>query len=145
MFVQGLPDHLRYIGCGDFDIAIASQGCHWCRVGSIEFCLGYHVFLQHILQPRLASRNGTLRIGQGIAARGTGQQGNHHSGFCQAEVARVLSVIDIGRSTNPICAGTKINGIQVQSQNLFAGQLSLNLQGEGNLLEFAQVDIVTVK
>ena len=114
-----MAHHLCYVRRLDFDIAVVAGRADRLSVCSCEFGLANHAFPKHIPEPRTAPLDGAHGTAQGIAGRRAGQQGDHHRRLGESEFARLLTIVDKGRSADAIRARAEVNRVEVKGEDFF--------------------------
>ena len=122
-----LTNHFGNVGRVHLDVAIMARRTHRFSVGERKLLLGNHSLSHHVFKARSPAFDRTAWIAEWVASRRAGQQRHHHRSLCEGKLGRVFAVVHECGGADAISARAKINGVEVESEDLFFGEFALNL------------------
>ena len=109
------------------------------RGGLLELLAADFAGPQHALQHMVASFQRRLRVADRVAGRRRFGQPGDHGVLRQAKPADVRAVVDLRRRADAVSALAEIDLVDIQLQNLLLVEFFLDLHGEEDLVQFADI------
>ena len=135
--------HLRDVGRLDLDGESVHLRGHRCVARGVVLVLLDVAELQHAPQHVAPAHHRLLRVGNGVEPGRRLGQTRDHGDLGERELRDRVPVVDLRRGPDPVGALAEEDLVDVQLQDLLLAELALDLQCEEDLVELADVGLLS--
>ena len=137
--------HLGHVGRLQIHFLAMDLGMHRIGQGRLVFLVTDEAEAVHAPEDIVPAHPRPLRIDHRVVARGRLGQAGDHGHLGQGQLGRGLAVVDLGGGGETVGPLAQVDLVQVQLEDLLLAQLVLDLQGQQDFVELAQIGLLAAE